>query len=89
MLSPVSLPLSTASSLFTMASLAAFKPVAIRSVRASRASAVVPVAAFPSKYVSQVRARARWGGDEMIFPLPLLAVELGRGASSSPFRALS
>jgi hypothetical protein len=40
-----------------MASLAAFKPVAIRSVRASRASAVVPVAAFPTKYVSRMRAR--------------------------------
>ena len=43
--------------LLNMASLAAFKPVALRSVRASRASAVVPVAAFPSKYVPAKRAR--------------------------------
>ena len=50
-LSPIFLTSLSLSASSTMASLAAFKPVAIRSVRASRASAVVPVAAFPSKYV--------------------------------------
>lgn len=52
-----------------MASLAAFKPVAIRNVRASRASAVVPVAAFPSKYVVPSKCARGGGGEGGEFPL--------------------